>query len=268
MNGRVAKLGDRADPMHDEIRVDGERLARERPAYWILNKPRGVVTTVRDEAGRRTVVDLLPPRIGRLFPVGRLDRETSGLLLMTNDGDAAHVLLHPSLGNEREYRVQREGPLDARTIKRLERGVSSTRAAPHRCTSQRRALRFGDRHDVTRAHARRGQEAPDSAEPAGARASRFGGSCGSGWGRSASAGSRSARRPLRSEEKRRALLEHVGRLRRRRGARRPRAAERQRASDGRRTQGAGERIPSTSREEGARKKSARRRSWSRAGGVS
>lgn len=124
VNGRVATLGDRADPLHDEIRVDGERLARERPAYWIVNKPRGVVTTVRDEAGRRTVVDLLPRKVGRLFPVGRLDRETSGLLLLTNDGDAAHVLLHPSLGNEREYRVQVKGQVEDRTIARLERGVN------------------------------------------------------------------------------------------------------------------------------------------------
>ena len=100
VNGRVARLGDKANPSVDEIRVDGERLARERPAYWIVNKPRGVVTTLRDEAGRRTVVDLVPPRAGRLFPVGRLDRETSGLLLMTNDGDVAPRLA-PSLTRQR-----------------------------------------------------------------------------------------------------------------------------------------------------------------------
>jgi len=124
VNGRVAKLGDRADPSADEIRFDGERLLPARPAYWIVNKPRGVVTTVRDDEGRRTIVDLLPKNVGRLFPVGRLDRETTGLVLMTNDGDAAHVLLHPSLGNEREYRVSVKGRLDARGITRLERGVS------------------------------------------------------------------------------------------------------------------------------------------------
>ncbi len=124
VNGRVAKLGDRADPSVDEIRFDGERLLRERPTYWIVNKPRGVVTTVRDDEGRRTIVDLLPRSVGRLFPVGRLDRETTGLVLMTNDGDAAHVLLHPSLGNEREYRVNVKGHLDRRAITRLERGVT------------------------------------------------------------------------------------------------------------------------------------------------
>jgi len=124
VNGRVAKLGSRADPFVDEIRFDGEKLARERPAYWIVNKPRGVITTVRDDEGRRTVMELLPRSVGRVFPVGRLDLETSGLLLLTNDGDLAHAMLHPSLGNEREYRVNVKGKLDAKAIGRLERGVT------------------------------------------------------------------------------------------------------------------------------------------------
>jgi len=123
VNGRTAKLGDRADPALDDIRFDGERLSKERPAYWIVNKPRGVLTTVRDEVGRRTVVDLVPPTVGRLFPVGRLDKETSGLILMTNDGDVGHALLHPSLGNEREYRVNVKGQMDQKGIGRLERGI-------------------------------------------------------------------------------------------------------------------------------------------------
>lgn len=124
VNGQVAGLGDKADPLADQIRVDGERLARERPAYWIVNKPRGVITTVRDNEGRRTVMDLMPRSVGRVFPVGRLDLDTTGLLLMTNDGDTAHVLLHPSLGNEREYRVNVKGSLDRKAIGRLEKGVS------------------------------------------------------------------------------------------------------------------------------------------------
>jgi 23S rRNA pseudouridine2605 synthase len=139
VNGRVARLGDRADPIRDEIRVDGERLAQERPSYWIVNKPRGVITTVRDEEGRRTVMSLLPKSVGRLFPVGRLDRETTGLLLMTNDGDAAHVLLHPSLGNEREYRVSVKGALDERAVARLEKGVTleEGRTAPAKVSGLR-----------------------------------------------------------------------------------------------------------------------------------
>ena len=134
VNGRVAKLGDGADPFVDEIRLDGERLLREKPVYWLLNKPRGVVTTVRDDEGRRTVINLMPKNVGRVFPVGRLDRETSGLLLMTNDGDTAHALLHPSLGNEREYRVSVKGRIDAKAIGRLEKGVSleDGRTAPGR----------------------------------------------------------------------------------------------------------------------------------------
>ena len=124
VNGRTATLGDKADPTVDDIRFDGERIAKQRPAYWIVNKPRGVVTTMRDDGGRRTVVSLVPTNAGRLFPVGRLDKETSGLLLMTNDGDVAHALLHPSHGNEREYRVNVKGLLDTKGIKSLERGVT------------------------------------------------------------------------------------------------------------------------------------------------
>ena len=79
---------------------------------------------MRDDEGRRTVMELLPRSVGRVFPVGRLDLETSGLLLLTNDGDLAHAMLHPSLGNEREYRVNVKGKLDAKAIGRLERGVT------------------------------------------------------------------------------------------------------------------------------------------------
>lgn len=139
INGRVATLGESADPLQDDLRVDGERLAREKPVYWLVNKPRGVVTTVRDDSGRRTVIDLLPRRAGRVFPVGRLDRETSGLLLLTNDGDLAHALLHPSLGNEREYRVQVKGRVSEQTVSRLERGVplEEGRTAPARVAGVR-----------------------------------------------------------------------------------------------------------------------------------
>jgi len=123
VNGEVAALGDRALPGRDDIRLDGERMLAERPIYWIVNKPRGVVTTVRDDSGRRTVLDLVPRKLGRVFPVGRLDVETTGLLLLTNDGETAYALLHPSLGNERAYRVSVKGAIDAKAIARLEKGV-------------------------------------------------------------------------------------------------------------------------------------------------
>ncbi|MBK7947655.1 MAG: rRNA pseudouridine synthase [Deltaproteobacteria bacterium] len=123
VNGDVAALGDRARPGVDDIRLDGERVLSDRPVYWIVNKPRGVVTTVRDESGRRTVLDLLPSKLGRVFPVGRLDVETTGLLLLTNDGETAYAMLHPSLGNEREYKVSVKGQIDAKAIARIEKGV-------------------------------------------------------------------------------------------------------------------------------------------------
>ncbi len=123
VNGEVAKLGDSADPRRDLVAVDGERLAREPLAYWLVHKPAGVVTTVRDPQGRPTVMELLPGGTPQLHPVGRLDYESSGLILLTNDGDLTHALLHPSLGSEREYRVTVRGELDDRTRKALEHGV-------------------------------------------------------------------------------------------------------------------------------------------------
>lgn len=134
VNGVVASLGDSADPRCDVIEVDGERLAREPLRYWMLHKPAGVVTTLRDPEGRRTVRDLLPPRLPRLHPVGRLDYESTGLVLLTNDGELTHALLHPSLGSEREYRVTVKGELDPRTQRALEKGVvlEEGRTAPAR----------------------------------------------------------------------------------------------------------------------------------------
>jgi 23S rRNA pseudouridine2605 synthase len=134
VNGAVAALGERARPGTDDIRLDGERVLSDRPVYWIVNKPRGVVTTVRDESGRRTVLDLIPAKVGRVFPVGRLDVETTGLLLLTNDGETAYAMLHPSLGNEREYRVSVKGAIDEKAIGRIEKGVDleEGRTAPGR----------------------------------------------------------------------------------------------------------------------------------------
>ncbi len=134
VNGKVARLGDSADPQRDVVAVDGEKLARAVAAYWMLHKPAGVVTTVRDPQGRRTVLDLLPPGLPQLHPVGRLDAASTGLVLLTNDGALTHVLLHPSLGNEREYSVTIRGQLDTRTQRALERGVvlEEGRTAPAR----------------------------------------------------------------------------------------------------------------------------------------
>ena len=105
VNGRTPELGATVDPLQDEIRVDGERLpGAETPVYVALYKPVGVVSTVRAQDGRPTVRDLVP--LGeRLYPVGRLDAESEGLVLLTNDGELANRLTHPRYGHEKEYRV-------------------------------------------------------------------------------------------------------------------------------------------------------------------
>lgn len=106
VNGRVAGLGDKADPRKDIVTVDGRRVGR--PAahrYIVLNKPRGVVTTLSDERGRPCVGDLLAGVGERVFPVGRLDRESEGLLLLTNDGAFANALMHPAGHVPKTYRV-------------------------------------------------------------------------------------------------------------------------------------------------------------------
>ncbi len=141
LNGRRARLGDLADPERDAVAVDGRPIHAEPAAYWLVNKPRGVLTTVRDPQGRATVLDLLPDRRLRLFPVGRLDRDTEGLVLLTNDGAAAQVLLHPSYESEREYRVSVRGRVAAATLRRIERGVdlADGRTAPARVARVRYA---------------------------------------------------------------------------------------------------------------------------------
>jgi 23S rRNA pseudouridine2605 synthase len=124
VNGEVAVLGRRVDPDHDHIEIDGVPLGvRPGLVYYLLNKPAGVVTTARDTHGRRTVVDLVPAE-PRVFPVGRLDADTEGLLLLTNDGDLAQRLTHPSHGVEKEYLVEvRGGRVQQGKIRALREGV-------------------------------------------------------------------------------------------------------------------------------------------------
>jgi pseudouridine synthase len=127
VNGRtVTTLGTKVDPARDEVRVDGRRLAAP-PArrYLLMNKPIGVVSTRRDPQGRPTVMDLLARAgiRGYFFPVGRLDYDTEGLLLLTNDGAFAEQLSHPRHGVPRTYEVRVEGVPDERDLSRLQRGV-------------------------------------------------------------------------------------------------------------------------------------------------
>ena len=134
VNGRTAALGESADPGRDVICVDGERVVTEALEYWLVNKPLGVVTTVRDPEGRAVVLELAPERRGRLFPVGRLDRDTEGLVILTNDGPLTHALLHPSHEVEREYAVRVRGRMPDSALRRLASGVEleDGRTAPAR----------------------------------------------------------------------------------------------------------------------------------------
>lgn len=108
VNGITANLGESADPEVDEILVDGRPLGKKSPrmTYIMLNKPRGYVTTLSDEAGRKTVADLIADVPERIYPVGRLDMHSEGLLLLTNDGQLAHSLMHPSHEVYKEYLVK------------------------------------------------------------------------------------------------------------------------------------------------------------------
>lgn len=113
VNGEVAALGDRADPAHDRIEVDGKPLAAApEPVYLMLNKPRGYVTTLADERGRATAAELVADCGTRVFPVGRLDRDSEGLLLMTNDGALAQAMLHPRGEVDKVYQVTVSGALE------------------------------------------------------------------------------------------------------------------------------------------------------------
>lgn len=123
VNGEVAELGRRADPDVDAIEVDGVLVGvRPDTVWYLLNKPAGVVSTASDPQDRPTVVQLVPDD-PRVFPVGRLDAETEGLLLLTNDGEVTHRLTHPSYGVEKEYLAHVEGTPSRGALRRLREGV-------------------------------------------------------------------------------------------------------------------------------------------------
>ncbi|TIC86358.1 pseudouridine synthase [Nocardioides sp. GY 10127] len=121
----VTRLGTKVDPRTAVIRVEGRRLPPVSPhVYLVLNKPRGVVSTMSDPEGRRCLADLVADRPERLFHVGRLDTDTSGLLVLTNDGDFANRLAHPSFEVDKTYVAEVEGEVYPRTVKELLAGVT------------------------------------------------------------------------------------------------------------------------------------------------
>jgi 23S rRNA pseudouridine2605 synthase len=124
VGGRViTELGVRADPFRDRIEVDGKRIVPEPPAYIVLHKPRGVVSTLRDPEGRRTVAELVRGVSVRVVPIGRLDYHTSGVLLLTNDGEFASVLSHPRSAVAKVYVAKVSGIVDERGLARLEQSI-------------------------------------------------------------------------------------------------------------------------------------------------
>lgn len=121
VNGQVAHIGQRVMP-GDEVLFGGVPVGPEAPRYILLNKPVGVVTTADDPQGRTTVVELVESD-ERLYPVGRLDYHTSGLILLTNDGDLAHRMMHPSFGVDKTYRALVEGKVTPAEVRQLAEGV-------------------------------------------------------------------------------------------------------------------------------------------------
>jgi 23S rRNA pseudouridine2605 synthase len=123
VNGRPARLGARVDPSKDEVEVDGSRVPLEQDlVHYVLNKPAGVVSTAADPGGRPTVVELLDVP-ARVWPVGRLDTDSEGLLIVTNDGDLTHRLTHPSYEVPKTYLAEVAGTIGRAAIRELIRGV-------------------------------------------------------------------------------------------------------------------------------------------------
>jgi 23S rRNA pseudouridine2605 synthase len=118
----VTELGTRVDPFTNEIRVDGEVLKRPRKVYYLVHKPQGVVTTSKDPSGRERVIDLVPPQ-PRVFPVGRLDASSEGLIVCTNDGELANRLTHPRYGVEKLYHVLVAGAMAPDELNKLRQGM-------------------------------------------------------------------------------------------------------------------------------------------------
>ena len=134
VNGHVVtELGTKADPEQDEIRVQGKQILQETESvYIILHKPEGYITSVSDPQGRPTVMGLIGKQKARVFPVGRLDWDTSGMLLLTNDGELAQKLTHPSFQVKKTYEVKVKGLPDEKALNRLQKGVtiSGRKTAP------------------------------------------------------------------------------------------------------------------------------------------
>ena len=135
VNGRVAAIGDKVDPVHDKVYVSGRRVtgtARPQLRYIMFNKPRGVLTTMSDEKGRKCVADLIKDIPERVYPIGRLDRDSEGMLLLTNDGEFANHIMHPKKHVNKVYRVTVRPNINDVQVQKLSTGVmlDGRRTAP------------------------------------------------------------------------------------------------------------------------------------------
>ena len=123
VNGERAEIGMKVVPGRDLVEVNGRRVGLQRPEWVVLYKPKGYVSTRDDPSGRKTIYDLIPEDLHHLFHVGRLDRDSTGLLLLTNDGETANLLLHPRYGTMKEYLADVEGEPTRQTLRQLTKGV-------------------------------------------------------------------------------------------------------------------------------------------------
>lgn len=124
VNGKVIEAGFDVDEYKDSVTLDGKKITfKQNFEYYIMNKPKGYVTTVKDDKGRKTVMDLLPKNISRIYPVGRLDYETEGLLILTNDGELTNRLTHPRNEVTKTYLVKTEQPITEEKVNILRKGV-------------------------------------------------------------------------------------------------------------------------------------------------
>ena len=134
INGQTATLGMNVEET-DEVLVDGQAIstAEKKEEYYIMNKPKGVICSVSDDRGRKTVMDLLPDGVGRVFPVGRLDYETEGLLILTNDGDLSYRLTHPTNEIPKTYMAKIEGTMTEKDLNPLRSGVELDGVMTKKC---------------------------------------------------------------------------------------------------------------------------------------
>ena len=124
VNGKIAQIGDKVDPKKDTVTVNGKKVVAVKQKYYImLNKPRGYVTTMSDELGRKCVAELVEDVGAAVYPVGRLDRDSEGMLLLTNDGAFANAVMHPRKQVPKTYRVTVRSNTNDAQIEKLENGI-------------------------------------------------------------------------------------------------------------------------------------------------